>query len=86
MEIFINNIPRLGGLIMSETIKQTINMLEMLPDQEQNLALEIVKRLVLAWDPDFTKLTPEERRRLEAAENGEYLDLESIEWNNIDSD
>ena len=54
--------------------------------QEQNLALEIVKRLVLAWDPDFTKLTPEERRRLEAAENGEYLDLESIEWNNIDSD
>ena len=58
----------------------------MLPDQEQNLALEIVKRLVLAWDPDFTKLTPEERRRLEAAENGEYLDLESIEWNNIDSD
>ncbi len=46
---------------MSETIKQTINMLEMLPDQEQNLALEIVKRLVLAWDPDFTKLTPEER-------------------------
>ncbi len=86
MEIFINNIPRLGGLIMSETIKQTINMLEMLPDQEQNLALEIVKRLVLAWDPDFTKLTPEERRRLEAAENGEYLDLESIEWNTIDSD
>ena len=61
---------------MSETIKQTITMLEMLPDQEQSLALEIVKRLVLAWDPDFTKLTPEERRRLEAAENGEYLDLE----------
>ena len=49
---------------MSETIKQTITMLEMLPDQEQSLALEIVKRLVLAWDPDFTKLTPEERRRL----------------------
>ena len=71
---------------MSETIKQTINMLEMLPDQEQSLALEIVKRLVLAWDPGFTKLTPEERRRLEAAENGEYLDLESIEWNTIDSD
>lgn len=71
---------------MSETVKQTISMLEMLPDQEQSLALEIVKRLVLAWDPDFTKLTPEERRRLEAAENGEYLDLESIEWNNIDSD
>lgn len=70
---------------MSETVKQTISMLEMLPDQEQSLALEIVKRLVLAWDPDFTKLTPEERKRLEAAENGEYLDLENIDWDNVDS-
>lgn len=70
---------------MSETVKQTISMLEMLPDQEQSLALEIVKRLVLAWDPDFTKLTPEERKRLEAAENGEYLDLENIDWDHVDS-
>mgnify|MGYP006968299407 CR=1 FL=1 len=71
---------------MSETVKQTIDMLEMLPDHEQNLALEIVKRLVLAWDPDFTKLTPEERRHLESAENGEYFDLENIDWDNVDSD
>ncbi|MDE7273939.1 MAG: hypothetical protein K2N95_12920 [Lachnospiraceae bacterium] len=70
---------------MSETVKQTISMLEMLPDQEQSLALEIVKRLVLAWDPDFTKLTPEEHKRLEAAENGEYFDLDNIDWDNIDS-
>ena len=69
---------------MSETIKQTINMLEMLPDQEQSLALEIVKRLVLAWDPDFTKLTPEERKQLEAAEqrvdSGEYVKDSDINW------
>lgn len=71
---------------MSETVKQTIDMLEMLPDHEQNLALEIVKRLVLAWDPDFTKLTPEERKHLESAENGEYFDLENIDWDNVDSD
>lgn len=30
-----------------------------MPFQEQDLAKELVKRLVLAWDPDFTKLTPE---------------------------
>lgn len=65
---------------MTAIIEQTVNMLEMLPDQEQNLAFELVKRLVLAWDPDFTKLTPEEQKRLAAAENGEYIDSQNIEW------
>lgn len=66
---------------MTKTIELTVNMLEMLPAQEQNFALELVKRLVRAWDPDFTKLTPEERARLEAAEEGEYIDSGSIDWN-----
>lgn len=43
-----------------------------------------IKRLVLAWDPDFTKLTPEERKQLEAAEeridSGEYVKDSDIEW------
>ncbi len=68
---------------MSEAIAQTISMLEMLPEQEQNFALEIIKRLILAWDPDFTKLTPEELKALEAAENGEYLDAETIDWDGL---
>ena len=55
---------------MTKTIEQTVSMLEMLPAQEQNFALEFVKRLVLAWDPDYTKLTPSERKKLEKAENG----------------
>ena len=66
---------------MTKTIEQTVTMLEMLPTQEQNLALELIKRLVLAWDPDYTRLTPEERTRLEEAENGEYVDSEDIDWN-----
>lgn len=44
--------------------------------------MELVNRLVLALDPDFTKLTPEEQEHLEAAENGEYVDSEDIDWNN----
>ena len=47
-----------------------------------NLAMELVKRLVLAWDPDFTKLTSDERIRLETAECGEYIDAENINWDN----
>ncbi len=67
---------------MTKTIERTIYMLEMLPAQEQDLALELVKRLVLAWDPDFTRLTPDEQARLEATENGEYIDSEDIDWDN----
>ncbi len=39
-----------------EQIQREIDeMLEILPDEEQRLALELIKRIVLAWDPDFTK-------------------------------
>ena len=65
---------------MTKTIEATVNMLEMLPEQEQNLAMELVKRLVLAWDPDYTKLTPTERVHLEEAENGEYINAKDIDW------
>ena len=37
----------------------------MLPEHEQEFACEILKRIVLAWDPDYTKLTTEELKRLE---------------------
>lgn len=66
---------------MSKTIEATINILEMLPEQEQNLAFELIKRIALAWDPDYTKLTPTELLRLEAAEKGEYINAKDINWN-----
>jgi hypothetical protein len=31
----------------------------MLPADKQRFAYEFIKKLVLAWDPDFTKVTPE---------------------------
>lgn len=59
-------------------------MIDMLPDEEQNIAYEFVKRVVLAWDPDFTKVTPEERKRLEEAEKelerGEVYTHDQINW------
>ena len=52
---------------MTELSMDTARMLDMLPESEQVLAHEFVKRLVLAWDPDFTKVTPEEARQMEQA-------------------
>ena len=60
MEIFTNR----RFFIMSENVKKTIDMLELLPETEQNLAYEFIKRLVKAWDPDYTKLTPSEEKNL----------------------
>ena len=69
---------------MIQVVQESVRMLEMLPESEQELASQLIKRLVLAWDPDFTKLTPEEQKQLEAAEqridNGEYLKDSDVKW------
>ena len=69
---------------MTQVVQESVKMLEMLPESEQEFASQFIKRLVLAWDPDFTKLTPEERKRLEAAEqridSGEYVKDNEINW------
>lgn len=69
---------------MSTTTKQAINLMELLPESEQNFALEFIKKLVIAWDPDFTKVTPAERAKLEEAQreikNGETISHDAIKW------
>jgi hypothetical protein len=53
---------------MSTATKEAINLMEILPESDQSLVLELIKKLVLAWDPDFTKLTSAEKKELEEAE------------------
>ena len=69
---------------MTAIALDTMRMIEMLPETEQQLINEMVKRFFVAWDPDFTKLTPEERRDLELAEleadAGEIVSHEEINW------
>lgn len=69
---------------MSNTALQVANMIDMLPESDQQLAFELIKKLVLAWDPDFTKVTPQEAKELEEAEinmkNGDIVSHEDIDW------
>lgn len=69
---------------MSERAMNMAKLLDMLPDQEQALAYEMLKRIVLAWDPDYTKLTDAERDILAAAEAereaGEMISHDAIDW------
>ena len=69
---------------MSTKTQQIAMMFEMLPEHEQELAFETIKRFVLAWDPDFTKVTPEERKRIEEAEKSGFIPDDEIEWDNLD--
>lgn len=69
---------------MSGAVKEAISLMEILPESEQNFALEFIKKMVLAWDPDYTKVTPAERKELEEAEkdiadNG-TISHDAIDW------
>ena len=66
------------------TAERVAEFVDMLPDEEQLFALEFVKRLVLAWDPDFSKATPSEAAAIlqaeEDFENGETVSHSDINW------
>lgn len=55
---------------MSGAVKEAASLMEILPESDQNFALEFIKKLVLAWDPDYTKVTLAERKELDEAEKG----------------
>ena len=64
--------------------QQIAQMVDMLPNADQELALEMVKKLVLAWDPDFSRLTPAEAAEVKKAEkelaSGEAVTHDAINW------
>ncbi len=66
---------------MTAKTAEIAELIDILPDSDKDLAYELIKKLVLAWDPDFTKLTSEEQSRLEEAENDpETIPHEAINW------
>lgn len=66
---------------MSGTVKEAVGLLEVLPKSEQDFALEFIRKLVYAWDPDYTKLTPAEKANLdEALADKERVSHDEIDW------
>lgn len=53
----------------------------MLPLENQDLAYELVKKLMLGWDPDFTKLISAEKNELDKEINkAELLSHSEVDW------
>ncbi|MCL2202900.1 MAG: hypothetical protein FWB88_03040 [Defluviitaleaceae bacterium] len=68
---------------MSTLVKETARLMNILPANDQRFAHEFVKKLVLAWDPNFTKVTPEEAQRIKAAEDSGFISDDEIDWDKI---
>ena len=68
---------------MSNTAMEAARLIDMLPETDQAFAFEFIKKLVRAWDPDYTKATPEEARQIEEAENSGFVSEEDIDWDNL---
>lgn len=68
---------------MSTLAMDIAKLVDMLPESDQQFAHEFVKKLVLAWDPDFTKTTPEEAAQIKKAEESGFVSENEIDWNNL---
>lgn len=68
---------------MSNRAMEAARLLDMLPENDQKFAFAFIKKLVLAWDPDYTKLTEEEAALLAKAEGSGFVDESEIDWSQI---
>ena len=68
---------------MSNVALDAARMMDMLPEDEKEFAYEFIKKLVKAWDPDFTKATPEKEKKMEAAEKSGFVEESEIDWDNL---
>lgn len=50
---------------------------------EQAEYSNFVKELIRAWDPDFTKVTPDEAKRMREAEESGFVSSDEIDWDAI---
>ena len=48
------------------------------------LVNELVCRLVQAWDPDYTKVTPEEKAHIQKAEESGFVSEKEIDWEHLE--
>ena len=71
---------------MSSIVIEAARLMDALPENDKVFAYEFIKKLVLAWDPDFTKVTSEEAKQIKAAENSGFIDNDDIDWSSIGTD
>ena len=69
---------------MTAIVADIAKMVDMLPEDDQKFAQEFIKKLVLAWDPDFTKVKPQEAELIKDAEESGFVLESDIDWDHLD--
>lgn len=68
--------------MLKATTLQTAELLDILPDEDISIVNALIKKLVIAWDPDFTKVTARERELLEKSDlemkSGDFVSEEDF--------
>ncbi len=68
--------------MLKEKTLQTAELLDILPDEDVLIVNELIKKLVKAWDPDYTKVTAKEKKILDKSDNemknGDYISEEDF--------
>ena len=68
--------------MLKATTLQTAEFLDILPDEDVSIVNALIKKLVIAWDPDFTKVTARERELLEKSDlemkSGDFVSEEDF--------
>lgn len=63
---------------------ETAKLLDILPDEDISIVNALIKKLILAWDPDYTKVTSKEKELLDKNDvemkNGEFVSEDDV-WN-----
>ena len=52
---------------MDVVINDTVNLMRLLPQEDVTLINALARKLVKAWDPDFTRITKDEAKQIEDA-------------------
>ena len=68
---------------MSNIVLEAARMLDILPETDQRFAYEFIKKLVQAWDPDYTKATLQEAQEIAEAESSGFTEDSDIDWDNL---
>ena len=63
--------------MLKEKTLQAARLINILPDEDITVINKKIIAYIKKWDPDFTRLTPEEKEELEKSEmemaSGEYI-------------
>ena len=68
---------------ISESEREYMGRLEEQAKHLAELPPEELAKFFAEWDPDFTKLTPEEEEELREAEESGFISSNEIDWENL---